>query len=174
MKIDDIPALMRGLRRGSVHTSVGAVTIDGGAELIRVLLPHRPPFLFVDRITAVDRQERTIEAERLVAVDDPVFEGHFPDRPVFPAALQIEAIGQASLCLWSLVECDGKPVAGLGLRVVKVEHAQFLAPVLPGDTMRLTARILEADDLLVSAMGQVYVGETLCSILIITVAIVDE
>jgi 3-hydroxyacyl-[acyl-carrier-protein] dehydratase len=168
-----ITEVMRGLRRRPLHAGDGP-TFDpaGGAAAVLRALPHREPFLFVDRVVSFDPQERTLLAERYIDPADPVFRGHFPGTPVFPAALQIEAIGQACLCLWSLAEARGEPT-GIGLRVTRVEQAQFMSPVLPGQTMRLHARLLDADELLVTAAGQVFVGERLCSVLVINVAIVD-
>lgn len=130
------------------------------------------PFLFVDRVVSFDPEGRTLLAERHIDRDDPIFRGHFPAAPVFPAALQIEAIGQACLCLWSLAENGGRPTH-LGLRVTRVEQAQFLSPVLPDQTMLLHAKLLAADELLVTAAGQVFVGDRLCAVLVINVAIVD-
>lgn len=172
MRLDEIQPLMRRLRRGPLHDRASETPVAGGQEVVHRVLPHRHPFLFVDQIVAYDREAGTMLSERLVPEDDPVFAGHFPGRPLFPAALQIEAIGQATLCLWNILENGGEPNEA-GLVVTKVEHAQFLHPVLPGDRMQLHATIVYADDLVVSAAGQVIVGDTLCAALIIKVSIVD-
>ena len=168
-----IPEIMHALRRGPLHPAAAATLDHGEREaVVTRALPHRHPFLFVDRVVSFDPEGPTLLAERHVASDDPIFRGHFPAAPVFPAALQIEAIGQACLCLWSLAENGGRPTH-LGLRVTKVEQAQFLSPVLPDQTMRLHAKLLAADELLVTAAGQVFVGDRLCAVLIINVAIID-
>jgi 3-hydroxyacyl-[acyl-carrier-protein] dehydratase len=168
-----IPEIMHALRRGPLHSAAaGALHGDEREAVVTRALPHRHPFLFVDRVVSFDPERRTLLAERYVDADDPIFQGHFPAAPVFPAALQIEAIGQACLCLWSLAENGGRPTH-LGLRVTKVEQAQFLSPVLPDQTMLLHAKLLAADELLVTAAGQVFVRDRLCSVLIINVAIVD-
>ncbi|MEM8813730.1 MAG: hypothetical protein AAGF59_14040 [Pseudomonadota bacterium] len=172
MKIDEIPPLMRRLRRGPIHVSDGETRVDGERDVVERVLPHRDPFLFVDKIVAFHPTEKTLVAERLVAADDPIFKGHFPTFPVFPAALQIEAIGQACLCLWAFAENEGGGT-DLGLRVTKVEHAMFMAPVRPGDLMSLQTMLVYADDLVVEAAGQVWVGDNLTAILIIKVSIVD-
>ena len=169
----EIPAVLRRLRSGPLHTRTER-TFDplSGEIAVTRALPHREPFLFVDRVLSFDRAQRMLLAERYVDPEDPIFLGHFPGAPVFPAALQIEAIGQACLCLWSLAENNGEPTR-LGLRVTKVEQAQFMSPVMPGQTMQLHAQLLATDELLVTAAGQVFVGERLCSVLVINVAIVD-
>jgi len=168
-----IPDIMRRLRRGPLHLNhTPPLDARAGEAAVAHALPHREPFLFVDRVVSFDPEQRTLLAERYVHPDDPIFRGHFPGMPVFPAALQIEAIGQACLCLWSLAENGGRPTH-LGLRVARVEQAQFLAPVLPDQTMRLHAQLLAADALLVTAAGQVFVENRLCSVLVINVAIID-
>jgi 3-hydroxymyristoyl/3-hydroxydecanoyl-(acyl carrier protein) dehydratase len=173
MNRQDLPDIMRGLRRAPLHSdATAAFGCDDGEAAVERALPHRPPFLFVDRVVGFDPERRTLLARRYVDPSDPIFRGHFPGAPVFPAALQIEAIGQACLCLWSLAVNGGQPTH-LGLRVTRVEQAQFLSPVLPDQTMQLHAQLLAADELLVTAAGQVFVEDRLCSVLIINVAIVD-
>jgi len=137
------------------------------------VLPHREPFLLVDRVLEFDADEQSLLAEYAVKADDPVFRGHFPGNPLYPAALQIEAIGQAGLCLWSFAENNGNPT-DLGLRVARVDYAAFVHPVMPDDVMRLHTRMVHSDDFTVAVAGQVFVGDTLCSMLIIAVVIVDE
>lgn len=172
MKLDEIQPLMRQLKRGMLHNQDGQTDVGGGQDVVKRVLPHRDPFLFVDNIVGYNIDAMTMLAERLVPADDPVFDGHFPGRPLFPAALQIEAIGQACLCLWNFAENGGQP-SDAGLVVTKVEHATFFHPVQPGDLMQLHATIVYADDLVVSAAGQVYVDDTLCAALIIKVSIID-
>ena len=172
MKLEEIPGLMRRLRRGPIHVTEGETRVDGGRETVERVLPHRDPFLFIDRILAFNQVEQTLVAEREISPDDPIFEGHFPGMPLFPAALQIEAIGQACLCLWAFVENGGEGT-DLGLRVTKVEHAVFMAPVQPGDVMTLHSMLVYADDLVVEAAGQVWVDGALTAVLVIKVSIVD-
>lgn len=172
MKLDEIPPLMRRLKRGALHDPAGQSAVGGGQAVVKRVLPHREPFLFVDNIVGYDAQAMTMLAQHLVPADAPVFQGHFPGRPLFPAALQIEAIGQACLCLWNFAENGGQP-SEAGLVVTKVEHATFYQPVKPGDLMQLHTTIVYADDLVVSAAGQVYVEDTLCAALIIKVSIID-
>lgn len=159
---------LRQLRRAPLHT--------GGEDLnvaVDALIPHRAPFVFVDAVISCDRDRRTLLATSDVRADDPVFAGHFPGRPLLPAALQIEAIGQASLCLWAIAENDGR-APNHPLVVARVNGAEFMRPVRPGETMALHTALIETDDMLVEIAGQVYVAGALCAVCHLTVAILDE
>src|SRR5947209_6135966 len=70
----------------------------GHAEIERIL-PHREPFLFVDAITSIDRDQSCLQGHRAIDPHDPVFAGHFPGAPVYPGVLQIEIMGQCGICL---------------------------------------------------------------------------
>ena len=122
-----------------------AVRLGRGA--VERILPHRDPFLFIDAITAVDLQQRAVWARRRIVPDDPVFAGHFPDYPVYPGALLIEAMGQAGLC--ALYFCTHEltdvridfPV--INARALKVHHAVFVTEVRPAVELTLLAQIVE-------------------------------
>lgn len=171
MKADEIAPTMRRLRKGPLHQSKGAKPLAMSLEEVERMLPHRDPFRFIDRLASVDLERQTLEAEYDVRVDDPLFKGHFPGRPLLPAALQIEAVGQACLCMWNALENDNS--ASRDIVVTKVVHAQFFHPVRPGDLMKLNATVLYSDDLIVSAAGQSWVGDTLCAAVIVEVGIVE-
>src|ERR1700757_3209391 len=105
---------------------------------IRGILPHRFPFLLVDRIVE-------LEPERIVGIknvtrNEPFFAGHFPDFPVMPGVLIVEAMAQAAgvLVLSTIPERDQKLVL-----LVAIENARFRKPVVPGDTLRLEMRVIK-------------------------------
>src|SRR5689334_13747497 len=105
---------------------------------IREILPHRYPFLLVDRIVEM-------EAERIVGIKnvtatEPHFTGHFPDFPVMPGVLIIEAMAQCAgvLVLKQMPDRKNKLVL-----LVAVENARFRRPVVPGDTLRMEMKILK-------------------------------
>lgn len=122
------------------------------------LLPHRDPFLFVDRITAVDLEQQAIACERTIAEHDPVFVGHFPGEPMYPGVLQLETMGQASICLLAFlargsVEVPAAP-SPLHVRALRIHGALFLAPVLPGESLEILGTLLSRDDYTAVCAGQ--------------------
>jgi len=103
---------------------------------IREALPHRYPFLMIDRITG-GVIGQSIRAVKNVSINEPYFQGHFPGRPVMPGVLIIEAMAQAGgvLSYLTLIDLEPKPLFFLA----GVESARFRQPVLPGD--RLDIRV---------------------------------
>ena len=125
---------------------------------IRALLPHRYPFLLVDRIVEM-------EAERIVGIknvtfNEPFFMGHFPDFPVMPGVLIVEAMAQTAgvLVLKSLGGRGDKLVL-----LVAIENARFRKPVTPGDMLRMPVKALRRRGPVWRFEGQAFVGETLCA-----------
>lgn len=101
------------------------------AELLK-LLPHRYPFLLVDRIIEVNADESCIGIKN-VTFNEPFFPGHFPDRPVMPGVLLIEGMAQTAGAICSkLTGHEGKPP---NVFFLTVDKAKFRKPVLPGDTV---------------------------------------
>ncbi|MDD2702988.1 MAG: 3-hydroxyacyl-ACP dehydratase FabZ, partial [Candidatus Omnitrophica bacterium] len=102
---------------------------------IRDILPQRYPFLFIDRVLDVDEENGRITCLKNVTINDYFFEGHFPDNPVLPGVIIIEAMAQASILLFSVLKPDiaaKRPDYFLG----KVE-IRFSKPVKPGDCLIL-------------------------------------
>lgn len=103
-------------------------------------LPHRYPFLLVDRVLDIDLQAQTIRAVKNVTVNEPCFTGHFPKRPVFPGVLMLEAMAQACALL-------SFEVTGLSLDddsvfyFVGIDDARFKRPVEPGDQLIMQAQL---------------------------------
>lgn len=104
---------------------------------IRRILPHRFPFLLVDRIVEVKGKERIVGIKNVTA-NEPFFTGHFPDRPVMPGVLIVEALAQtAGVLMLNTPENLGKLAFFMG-----IENAKFRRPVLPGDQLRLEVEII--------------------------------
>lgn len=104
------------------------------------ILPHRYPFVMVDRVTEVVPGERIV-GHKCVAYNEPWFPGHFPDHPIMPGVLIIEAMVQVGGILAYASEpmdMTNKVVLFLG-----IDKARFRRPVVPGDKLELTARVLQ-------------------------------
>lgn len=117
-------------------TAETASSIDS-KEIMRIL-PHRYPFLFIDRVISVEGAKRAV-AVKNVSVNEPVFQGHWPEDPVFPGVLQVEALAQlAGVLLMRKLSHTGKRAM-----IVAIEHVKFRAVVRPGDQLRLECETLE-------------------------------
>ena len=103
------------------------------------LLPHRHPFLFVDKIVSVELGE-SIHAQKNVSINEDFFNGHFPNKPVMPGVLIIEALGQASGILGFLT-MNKTPYEGSIYYLVGVDYVRFKNSASPGDVIDLYASI---------------------------------
>jgi len=105
---------------------------------IQSILPHRYPFLLVDRITELE-EGRWIKGFKNVTINEPFFEGHFPDRPVMPGVLILEVMAQVGAVLaFKGEKGPGRPVVYL----TGIDHAKFRKPVLPGDRIQVEVEVL--------------------------------
>jgi len=113
------------------------LSADGAFDIKEILslLPHRYPFLLVDKVLACDHQTR-IHAVKNVSVNEPIFTGHFPENPIFPGVLILEALAQAAGLLGFKITASTPGAKDLYL-FAGVDNARFKKQVLPGDTMHL-------------------------------------
>jgi 3-hydroxyacyl-[acyl-carrier-protein] dehydratase len=102
-------------------------------------LPHRYPFLLVDRVLEFEKDVR-IKALKNVTINEPFFSGHFPSRPVMPGVLMLEALAQAAALL-SFESMGTEPGDDTVVYFVGIDGARFKRPVGPGDQLVLEARI---------------------------------
>lgn len=107
---------------------------------IREYLPHRYPFLLVDRVLELEKGE-SIVAIKNVTVNEPFFNGHFPDHPVMPGVLIVEAMAQAAGIL-GFKTMDKKPQDGSIYYFVGSDKLRFKRPVVPGDQLKLEAKVI--------------------------------
>jgi 3-hydroxyacyl-[acyl-carrier-protein] dehydratase len=109
-------------------------TIDFDIRQIMKVLPHRYPFLLVDRVIGYDEAGGRITAIKNVTYNEPFFVGHFPDLPTMPGVLMLEALAQVSGLL--AVRKSGLTAeAGLVLYFAGIDNARFKRPVVPGDQL---------------------------------------
>ena len=110
-----------------------------GPDLIARILPHRPPFLFVDRVVGLE-PGAAIEAERELKADEPHFAGHFPGRPVMPGVIALEALAQTAGIL-TFVTAGIYPDETVKFYFAGIDKARFRRPIVPGDQLVLRARL---------------------------------
>ena len=124
---------------------------------IQSILPHRYPFLLVDRIEELEVGKRVIGIKN-VTVNEPFFQGHFPGRPIMPGVLIIEAMAQVGgvLAFKSANQGGAKLVYFMG-----IDKAKFRKPVLPGDRLRFVVDILKARHPYWKMRGEAYVEDSL-------------
>ena len=113
----------------------GAVELPIGIEQIAAMLPHRYPFLLIDRVIAFERAKRVI-AFKNVTINEPFFQGHFPGHPVMPGVLIIEAMAQTAGMLVKL-SMPREPAQSIVFYLVRVDKARFNRIVVPGDQLKI-------------------------------------
>ena len=104
-------------------------------------LPHRYPFLLVDRVLDFERN-KSLHAIKNVSMNEPFFTGHFPQKPVFPGVLMLEALAQATGILSSLSVEEDAPSNAL-YYFASIDNARFKKPVVPGDTLHLEVELVK-------------------------------
>ena len=123
------------------------------------LLPHRYPFLLIDRIVEFERTKRLV-AIKNVTINEPFFQGHFPDYPIMPGVLVVEAMAQAGgiIMMDELEDRLSKLVVFTG-----IEEAKFRRPITPGDQVRLEVEVLSFRPRRGRIAGRAYVdGKLAC------------
>lgn len=110
---------------------------------IREYLPHRYPFLLVDRVTDLDVEGQRIRTYKNVSINEPFFNGHFPEHPIMPGVLIIEAMAQSAGIL-GFKMLDVKPADGTLYYFVGSDKLRFRQPVVPGDRLEMEAHFLSA------------------------------
>lgn len=109
-------------------------------QSILACLPHRYPFLLVDRVLGLEKGQ-SIHAIKNVTVNEPFFQGHFPGRPVMPGVLIVEALAQAGGIL--ALRTTGECIEGKLMLFRSIDRAKFRKPVTPGDQLHLHVRVLK-------------------------------
>jgi 3-hydroxyacyl-[acyl-carrier-protein] dehydratase len=126
-------------------------------EQIKKLLPHRPPMLFVEKLTDIVPSE-SATGYKAVSINEPYFVGHFPERAVMPGVLIVEALAQTAGAL--VVHSQGGQVSSV-VYFMTIEKARFRKPVGPGDVLRMPVKLVRRRDPVWKFEGQAFVGDTL-------------
>ena len=131
---------------------------------IKNLLPHRYPFLLLDRVVEYEANERIICIKN-VTINEQIFNGHFPATPVFPGVLIVEALAQASGVL-ALRSRNRSLNDGYVYYLAGTDKTKFKRSVVPGDQLKLEVKIINLRQHWMKASGKAYVGDDLvCSTL---------
>ena len=134
------------------------------------LLPHRYPFLLVDRIREWESGQRIVGIKN-VTINEPFFQGHFPGRPIMPGVLILEAMAQGGGVLaFKSTPATGKPVVYL----TGVDQAKFRRPVIPGDQLRFEIDVIKRRSPFWKMQGRAFVETNLVCEAEITAMVTDE
>lgn len=136
---------------------------------IQALLPHRYPFLLVDRVKEYEPHKRIV-AIKNVTVNEPFFPGHFPGRPVMPGVLIIEAMAQAG---GVLVFKSGGTVGKTVMYLTGIDEAKFRKPVVPGDQLRFEIDVLKKRPPFWKMQGKAFVDSEVVCEAVVTAMVMD-
>jgi len=142
---------------------------------IQKILPHRYPFLLVDRITEL-KQGVSIEGYKNVSISEPVFQGHFPDHPIYPGVMIIEGMAQAGGVL-AFKSMDGTSQEEIENKVVyfmSIDKAKFRAPVTPGDQLVYKINVIKNKGAVWQLDAKAYVDDKVVAQAELKAMIVDK
>ena len=141
---------------------------------IERILPHRPPFLFVDRVVRF-AANRFITTERLLLEDEPHFVGHFPGKPIMPGVLVVDALAQTSGLLWGFTRREeGGGGEDPEIFLLASARIKFLNPATPGQTLEMTAHADKNYGILYTYTVEASVGRTPVAKGSLTLAMTEE
>ena len=137
---------------------------------IMAILPHRYPFLLIDRVIEIERMKRIV-AIKNVTINEPFFAGHFPEYPIMPGVLVVEAIAQAggALLLTEIPDRESKLMVFTG-----IERAKFRRPIIPGDQLRIEVEVLNWRVRAVKMEGKAFIDGKLACEAVIMCAVVPR
>lgn len=135
------------------------------------LIPHRYPFLLIDRILALKVDDYALGLKNVTA-NEPHFMGHFPGIPVMPGVLIIESMAQTAATL--VVETMGKKMEGKLIYFMSIEDARFRKPVVPGDSMHVHVKKIHSRKNVWKFKGEAKVEDCLCAEATFSAMIMDD
>jgi 3-hydroxyacyl-[acyl-carrier-protein] dehydratase len=140
------------------HIKPSAQDLD--IDQLRKILPHRPPFLLIDRVTDLENDKSAV-GWKAVSINEPYFAGHFPDYPVMPGVLIVEALAQTAVAL--VMWASGLSANSALAYFMSIDKARFRRPVRPGDMLRLPITLVRRRGPVWRFEGKAYVGDALCA-----------
>jgi len=142
---------------------------------IQKILPHRYPFLLVDRITKLEKG-RYIEGYKNVSISEPVFQGHFPDHPIYPGVMIIEGMAQAGgvLAFESMDNATQEEIENKVVYFMSIDKAKFRSPVTPGDQLVYKLNVIKNKGAIWQLDAKAYVDEKLVAEAELKAMIVDK
>ena len=142
---------------------------------IQKILPHRYPFLLVDRVIELE-EGKSIKAYKNVSISEPVFQGHFPGHPIYPGVMIIEGMAQAGgvLAFKSSSEAEQEAAKDKVVYFMSIDKAKFRNPVKPGDRLEYRLEVLKHRGNIWVLDGKAYVDDTLVAEAELKAMIVDR
>jgi 3-hydroxyacyl-[acyl-carrier-protein] dehydratase len=138
---------------------------------IQGLIPHRYPFLLIDRIVDIKDGEYAVGLKN-VTINEPHFQGHFPQYPIMPGVLIVEAMAQTSGAL--VVKTLGEKAKGKIVFFMSIEEAKFRKPVTPGDALHIRVDVIKGRGAIWKFKGIARVGEAIHAEAVFTAMIMNE
>ncbi|MCB4745501.1 MAG: 3-hydroxyacyl-ACP dehydratase FabZ [Sulfurovum sp.] len=142
---------------------------------IQKILPHRYPFLLVDRITKLE-EKVCIEGYKNVSISEPVFQGHFPDHPIYPGVMIIEGMAQAGgiLAFKSMDNITQEEIANKVVYFMSIDKAKFRSPVTPGDQLVYKINVIKNKGAVWQLSAEAYVDDKIAAQAELKAMIVDR
>jgi 3-hydroxyacyl-[acyl-carrier-protein] dehydratase len=142
---------------------------------IQNILPHRYPFLLVDRITELTPGEY-IEGLKNISISEPVFQGHFPDHPIYPGVMIIEGMAQAGgvLAFKSMDNVSQEEIQNKVVYFMSIDKAKFRAPVTPGDQLIYKINVIKNKGAVWQLDAKAYVDDKIVAQAELKAMIVDK
>ena len=142
---------------------------------IQNILPHRYPFLLVDRITKLTPGEY-VEGFKNVSISEPVFQGHFPDHPIYPGVMIIEGMAQAGgvLAFKSMDNATQEEIQNKVVYFMSIDKAKFRAPVTPGDQLVYKINVIKNKGAIWQLDAKAYVDDKVVAQAELKAMIVDK
>ncbi len=141
---------------------------------IQKILPHRFPFLLIDRVTELVADE-SLTGYKNVTIGEQIFQGHFPGHPIYPGVMILEGMAQAGgILAFESMDMTEEEAANKVVYFMSIDKAKFRSPVRPGDRLEYRMRVVKHKGAIWVLEGKAYVDDTLCSEAELKAMIVDK